>query len=465
MTASDTIGVNTISQGLLDGGATAVYNYPGFFSHDIFEQLGGKIISLNERVAYAEAFGASLAGRRSVATFKNVGLNVASDAFLHSIIAGVRAGLVLVVTDDISVWGSQESQDSRSYMDFFGGLWLEPTSLQEAYDFSSNAFELSEKFDVPVVIRLTNPYFELEGTFDRRYLKKLPLSYSEVTSDKFVIHPVFYKRQQENLNRKNKAIQQFYDSKNVFSTSEHRKGVVAVGAIESQHLPITNADIFTINTYPLPVSALGDFVREHDEIEVIEHGGPYVAKKLYEIIGDKKIKSVLPTALGEKWPFLRWKRYKTFFDALKTIDPDMVIADVTQFTVDENDSAKACLSLGTAVSTSIGFASADSKKYAFSLSGDCSILHEGIGIIDEAAKRNLKLGIVIFDNGGSWCTGGQECSGSIYNVPQATNIKTLQLNYEDASEKDIVDTLNQMRSFNGVSVLYVRVSMGSFQRD
>jgi indolepyruvate ferredoxin oxidoreductase alpha subunit len=465
MATNETVGVDAISQGLLDGGAAAAYNYPGFFSHNIFEQLGGETISLNERVAYAEAFGSSLAGRRSVVTFKNVGLNIASDAFLHSIIAGVRAGLVLVVTDDVSVWGSQESQDSRSYLDFFGGLWLEPTSLQEAYDFSRDAFELSEKFDVPVAIRLTNPYFELEGAFTRKDAKRLPESYPEVISEKFVIHPVYYEQQQKNLDRKNKAIQQFYDSNKTSKTREHRKGVVVVGTPERRHLPITNADIFTINTYPLPVSALGDFVRKHDEIEVIEHGSPYVAKKLYEIISDKKITSVLPTALGEKWPFVRWKRYQTFFDALTTIDPDMVIADVTQFTVEENNSVKACLSLGVAVSTSIGFASADSKKYAFSLSGDCSILHEGIGIVDEAAKRNLKLGIIIFDNGGSWCTGGQECSGSIYNVPQTTNIKTLRLNYESTSEKEIVNTLNQMRSFNGVSVLYVGVPMGSFQRD
>lgn len=465
MTASGTVGVDAVSQGLLDGGVATAFNYPGFFSHDIFEQLGGKAISLNERVAYAEAFGASLAGRRSVATFKNVGLNIASDAFLHSIIAGVRAGLVLVVTDDVSVWGSQESQDSRSYMDFFGGLWLEPTSLQEAYDFSRDAFELSERFDVPVVVRLTNPYFELEGTFDRKGPKELPVSYPEVASDKFVIHPVFYKQQQENLNRKNKTIQRFYDGKKTSVAKKYQKGVVVVGAVERQYSPVKDADIFKINSYPLPASALADFVREHDEIEVVEHGGPYVAKKLYEIIGDKKITSILPTSLGEKWPFVRWKRYQTFFDALKSLSPDMVVADVTQFTVDGNDSAKACLSLGVAVSTAIGFASADSKKYVFSLSGDCSILHEGIGIIEEAVRRNLKLGIVLFDNGGSWCTGGQECSGSIYNVPQTTKIKTLQLDYEDVSEEEIVDTLAQMRSFNGVSVLYVRVPMGSFQRD
>jgi len=367
------------------------------------------------------------------------------------------------VTDDVSVWGSQESQDSRSYFDFFGGLWLEPTSLQEAYDFGRDAFELSEKFDTPVVIRLTNPYFELEGGFVRGEAKKLPTSYPAVVSEKFVVHPVYYKEQQDNLNRKNKAIQRSYDSKEVPVVQMHRKGIVRVGAV--QPVLATDVDVFTINAYPLPVSTLKDFMNEHEEVEVVEHGGPYVTKKIYEIISEKNIISTLPTSLGEKWPFVKWTRYQTFFDALQSIKPDMVIADVTQFTVEENETVKACLSLGTAVSTSIGFASADSSLYTFSLSGDCSILHEGIGIIDEAVKRNLKLGLVVFDNGGSWCTGGQECSGSIYSIPKSTNIKTLQLSYEDTSEKEIVDILDQMRNFNGVSVLYVRVPMGSFQRD
>lgn len=465
MVTSKVVAVDAVCRGLVDGGVEEVFNFPGFFSHDIFEQLGGKIISLNERVAYAEGFGASLAGKRSVVTFKNVGLNVASDAFLHSVISGVRAGLVLILTDDISVWGSQESQDSRSYMDFFGGLWLEPTSLQEAYEFSRDAFELSEKFDTPVVIRLTNPYFELEGSFVQGDVSILNVDYEKVKSNKFVVHPVFYKEQQKNLISKNEAIQKFSDESQAFVAAKHSKGVIAVGTIEDINLPITNADVFTINTYPLPSAALKDFLNQHSEIEVIEHGSPYVAKRLHEIISTKKITSTLPRSIGEKWPFVRWTRYQTFFDALKSINPDMVVGDVTQFTVEKNDTVKACLSLGAAVSTSIGYASADRESYVFSLSGDCSILHEGIGIIDEAAKRKIRLGVVIFDNGGSWCTGGQESSGSIYNIPQLANVKSIDLDYETATEVDIMNTLNRMREFDGISILNIHVPMGSFNRD
>jgi indolepyruvate ferredoxin oxidoreductase, alpha subunit len=465
MVTNKVVAVDAISHGLLDGGVAATFNFPGFFSHDIFEQLGGKTISLNERVAYAEGFGASLAGKRSVVTFKNVGLNVASDAFLHSIISGVRAGLVLILTDDVSVWGSQESQDSRSYMDFFGGLWLEPTSLQEAYDFSRDAFELSEKFDIPVVIRLTNPYFDLDGTFTRGVTKKLGVAYENVKSNKFVVHPVFYKDQQKNLNNKNQIIQKFYNKTQDLDVKKHNKGVIAVGAIDDINLPITNADVFAVNTYPLPVDALRNFIDQHDEIEVIEHGGPYVAKKLHEIIGTKKITSILPNSLGEKWPFVRWTRYQSFFDALKSISPDMVVGDVTQFTVEKNDTVKACLALGVAVSTSIGYASAEPDDYVFSLSGDCSILHEGIGIIDEAVTRNIKLGIVIFDNGGSWCTGGQERSGGIDKVSKLASVKSFVLDYEATTEAQFKNALNQMREFNGVSVLNIKVPMGSFERD
>jgi indolepyruvate ferredoxin oxidoreductase, alpha subunit len=467
MVTSNVIGVDAICQGLLDGGAESVYNFPGFFSHDIFKALGGEKISLNERVAYSEAFGASLAGKRSVATFKNVGLNVASDAFLHSVIAGVRAGLVLVVTDDVSVWGSQESQDSRSYFDFFGGLWLEPTGLQEAYEFARDAFELSEKFDVPVVIRLTNPYFELEGAFERiEQVKKKPASYPPVDSSKFVVHPVYFKTQQENLGKKNEAIQRAFDKEaSIETTKEYSKGVIAVGTVEASRLPIENADVFKVDTYPLPATELREFIDDHDEIEVIEHGNAYVTKQLYEIMGNKKIKSTLPTAMGQKWPFVRWKRYQKFFDALVSVKPDMVISDVTQFTVEENDSVKASLSLGVSVGTSMGYAASAPGKYAYSLSGDCSILHEGIGIIDGAARRQLHMGIIIFDNGGSWCTGGQECTGSIYGLPRTADIKVFNVNFETATTATIAQTLEEMRDFSGVSVLYIKVPMGNFNRD
>ena len=88
--------IEVLSQGLLDGGCSYATNFPGTYSQDVFSLLGGKQININEKVSYEMAFGASLAGKRAVCSLKNVGLSVAADSFLNSIITGVNAGIILI---------------------------------------------------------------------------------------------------------------------------------------------------------------------------------------------------------------------------------------------------------------------------------------------------------------------------------------------------------------------------------
>jgi indolepyruvate ferredoxin oxidoreductase alpha subunit len=164
--------LEALCHGLLDGGCNYVTNFPGFYSHDIFSMLRGKHIALNEKVAYEMGFGASLAGARTVVTFKSFGLNVAADPFLNSMVSGINAGLVVILTEDVEVAGSQCRQDSRYYRDFYGGLWFEPTNIQEAYQIAYNAFKWSEELDIPIVIRLTNQFFEISGEYERQKKQK-----------------------------------------------------------------------------------------------------------------------------------------------------------------------------------------------------------------------------------------------------------------------------------------------------
>lgn len=106
--------IDALADGFIDGGVDLLYGFPGFKSEAVLERIDSDFkISVNERVAYGEAYGASIGGKRSLVGFKNIGLNIASDAYSHSIISGVNAGMVVLVADDIEVWGSQESQDTR----------------------------------------------------------------------------------------------------------------------------------------------------------------------------------------------------------------------------------------------------------------------------------------------------------------------------------------------------------------
>ena len=217
-----------LAQGLLEGGASYCINYPGFKSHEIVEAVKflastfkfstaadatavaapfvNDGMALNEKVAYEMCFGASLAGRRSLVTMKNFGMSVAADPFLNSLLTGVNAGIVLCVTDDMEVCGSQGQFDSRTFREFYGGLWLEPATLQNAYTFERMAFNLSEKLDVPVVIRLTNNFFQCEDscvTTDKDVLSFHPTVEKKDYLNKFVVHPSTWKKQAENLEKKN----------------------------------------------------------------------------------------------------------------------------------------------------------------------------------------------------------------------------------------------------------------------
>jgi len=109
---------------------------------------------VNEKVAMEEALGVSFAGRRAMVSFKHVGLNVAADPFINAAITGANGGLVVVSADDPGFHSSQNEQDSRFYADFARILAFEPANHQEAYDLTREAFDRSEKFGLPVMIRL-----------------------------------------------------------------------------------------------------------------------------------------------------------------------------------------------------------------------------------------------------------------------------------------------------------------------
>src|SRR6266566_8037199 len=148
--------LEAIAEAFKKGGIQSAYNFPGFYSHKLFDYMGGGITSTNEKIAYELAWGSSQAGRPTLVTFKNVGLNDAADPFINSMLTGAGAGLVLAVFDDIELEGSQCILDSRYYFDFYGGLWLEPFDFTSVTVLAEAAPQLSRIFDIPVVIRLTN---------------------------------------------------------------------------------------------------------------------------------------------------------------------------------------------------------------------------------------------------------------------------------------------------------------------
>ena len=159
------LGDEAIAQGALDAGLSGVYAYPGTPSTEITEYIQRSKNarergvhadwSANEKTAMESALGMSYAGKRAMACMKHVGLNVAADAFINAAMTGVNGGLVVVVADDPSMHSSQNEQDSRFYGKFAMIPVLEPSSQQEAYELTRYGFELSEKYKLPVMLRIT----------------------------------------------------------------------------------------------------------------------------------------------------------------------------------------------------------------------------------------------------------------------------------------------------------------------
>ena len=159
------LGDEAIAQGAIDSGMSGMYAYPGTPSTEIMEYVQRSKIakernihrkwSANEKTAMEASLGMSYAGKRSMVAMKHVGLNVAADVFMNSAITGVNGGLLVAVADDPSMHSSQNEQDSRYYGRFAMIPILEPANQQEAYDMTYYGMEISEKYNLPVMIRLT----------------------------------------------------------------------------------------------------------------------------------------------------------------------------------------------------------------------------------------------------------------------------------------------------------------------
>lgn len=153
------LGNDAVARGLWEAGCSVVSSYPGTPSTEVTE-VAAKYPEIyaewapNEKVAMETAFGASLAGRRSFCGMKHVGLNVAADPLFTISYTGVNAGMVVVVADDAGMHSSQNEQDSRHYAEAAKVPMLEPSDSAEALAFAKLAYELSENFDTPVLLKM-----------------------------------------------------------------------------------------------------------------------------------------------------------------------------------------------------------------------------------------------------------------------------------------------------------------------
>ena len=279
-------GNEAIAQGAWEAGCTIGVAYPGTPSTETLEAFGRKEgvyaeWCVNEKVALEVGVGASAAGARVLATMKHVGVNVAADPLFTAAYTGVGGGLVILAADDPGMYSSQNEQDSHYYARAAAVPCLDPADSAEALRFAREAFDLSERFDVPVMLRSSVRISHTKTPVEPGERTERPLVPYEKNPAKWVMMPAFAKPRRAVQLERIDALSAWAEEcpYNEVVRRGSDVGVVCAGAAY-QHVAegLPEASVFKLGlTWPLPAAALADFADSVERLYVVEEGSTYLA--------------------------------------------------------------------------------------------------------------------------------------------------------------------------------------------
>jgi indolepyruvate ferredoxin oxidoreductase alpha subunit len=314
------LGNEAIARGIIEAGISVITTYPGTPASEISDTISeiateaGVYMeySVNEMVAVEVAAGAANSGVRALSAMKHVGLNVAADLVMTLSYAGVRAGFVIVTADDPECYSSQNEQDSRFYALLSNLPCLEPSSAQEAKDMTVSAVEISEKLELPVLLRTTTRVSHTRG----------PVEYGPVTSPnlkgKFVKDVKRLVMVPANSRPKHSVLlKKFQESKEISENSPYNKvtregksgeiGIISSSsaynyALEAAELIGMDASILKLGmTHPLPEKLIGNFLKRHKKIIVVEELEPYLEMQIKAIAKDYAPRTAIYGKMSEEY--------------------------------------------------------------------------------------------------------------------------------------------------------------------
>ncbi len=477
------LGDEAVAQAAIDAGISAAYGYPGTPSTEIMEYLiqaaekEGSFRAAwcsNEKTAMEAALGASFSNKRSIVTMKHVGLNVAADPFINAAVIRLQGGLVVAVADDPGMHSSQDEQDSRFYADFAMVPCLEPSSQQEAYDMALAAFEASERFGVPVLLRLVTRLSHsraVVATRGRRAAQR-PLAKPGKKGD-WMLLPAHARRNYDTLCSLQPGMEAWslsspYNRRTGAGGGKGRKAPLAVitSGLGKNYYEENAGDLpadlprVHVGAYPAPWKAIRELAYASEEILVIEEGQPYLEKAVRGMRRDAtgvadsdgctprvrgKLDGTLPrtgeldpdnvrAALGlaprkaakvavpplpARPPQLcqgcpHGDSYAAIKEALAGLEPFSVTADIGCYSLGAlkpYDAIESIVCMGASIGMARG--AADSGvPYAVAVIGDSTFFHSGIAPLVDAAAANAPITVVILDNSIVAMTGCQPTIGT-----------------------------------------------------
>jgi indolepyruvate ferredoxin oxidoreductase alpha subunit len=461
------LGDEAVALGAIDAGLSAAYSYPGTPASEILEFLVRRasetkdfaaVWSVNEKVAYEEALGASFAGKRALVSFKHVGLNVAADPFMNSAITGANGGFLVVSADDPGMHSSQNEQDSRYYVHFAQIFGYEPSDHQEAYDMTRDAFDLSERLGLPVLLRLVTRLSHSRSaveTRDRRPQNEL----KKGAGTDWILLPVNARRRFAQLIDRQAEMARLSDGSRfnalALNEADRSLGVIASGVAYNYFREAVAAEaapsFLKISTYPLPEGLIRRLVAHVDRVLVLEDGYPFIERQIRGLFGIPgkavagKTDGALP-ATGELTPDLVRRAlgrgplpslpasglplagrppqlcagcphidtYKALNEALEGYAGSNVFSDIGCYTLGAlppYNAIHSCVCMGASVGMARG--AADVGLFpAVSVIGDSTFAHSGLTPLLGAAKADTDMTVIILDNATTAMTGGQPTYGS-----------------------------------------------------
>lgn len=443
------LGNAAVARGLYEEGCSIVSSYPGTPSTEITEETA-KFKEIycewapNEKVALESAFGASLAGKRAFCGMKHVGLNVAADPLFTIAYTGVNAGLIIGVADDPGMHSSQNEQDSRHHAIASKIPMVEPSDSQEAKDFVKIAYELSEKFDTPVLYKMCTRVAHSQSVVETKDRVELPTKTYEKNIAKYVMAPANAIRRHPVVEQRLKDIETWSETSGI---NRIEMGGTEIGIITSSTCYQYAKEVFgeeasilklgMVN--PLPSKMIKDFASKVKKLVVIEELDPIIenhckslgldvhGKDMFPICGEFS-QNLIAKAFGKEVPSCTKLEenipvrppimcagcpHRGMFYALSKLKVT-VLGDIGCYTLGSVAPLSAMdmtLCMGASISGLHGFNKAlgkDAEAKTVAIIGDSTFMHSGMTGLATVAYNQSNSTIIIVDNSITGMTGHQQ---------------------------------------------------------
>ena len=442
------LGNEAIARGAYEAGVVVASAYPGTPSTEITEYIANydEIYSEwapNEKVSLEVAIGASFSGARAICAMKHVGLNVAADPLYTVSYTGVNGGLVICVADDPGMHSSQNEQDTRLHAKASKVPVLEPTDSQECKDFVKKAFDISEEFDTPVIVRLTTRISHSQSSVELCDRNDCLLKEYKKDMSKFVMMPAMARRRHVVVEERLDKLREYANTTdlNVVEINDTKVGVITSG-IAYQYSKDAFGDVSYLKlgmVYPLPDKLIKEFASKVDKLYVIEELEPFfeeytkslgievIGKDIMPITGEYSASLIKEKIFGIKTEFTKLEEESPIrppvmcpgcphrgvyyvINKLKLI----VNGDIGCYTLGALPPLEAmdtCVCMGASIGMAHGMEKArgsDFAKKTVAVIGDSTFIHSGItGLIDVVYNKGCST-VIILDNSITGMTGHQQ---------------------------------------------------------